>query len=119
MTLSVLFFYSGFYFRERNNRLHRILNLSGTTACLLAAIYLLLLKYFLGGIENAGIYPAVERWIIDVHRFFAAISLFLMLFMAYSGIKRKKEIHKKIAAIFLPLYTVIYFSGILLFKNTI
>ncbi|PJZ42300.1 hypothetical protein CH370_08770 [Leptospira kmetyi] len=118
MALSVLCFYTGYYFRFRKNVLHRIFNLAGASFNLITALSLLYIKYLGGGLENAGIVPAVDRWIIDTHRAFAALTLVLMLLMVWSGISRKKEFHRKLHYIFLPLYTVIFLSGLVLFRST-
>ncbi|MCG6192254.1 hypothetical protein LFX25_03245 [Leptospira sp. FAT2] len=117
MTLSVLCFYTGYYFRFRKNLLHRIFNLAGASFNLTTAFSLLYVKYLGGGLENAGILPAVDRWIIDTHRMFAILTLVLMLLMVWSGITRKKEFHRKLHYIFLPLYTVIFLSGLVLFRS--
>ncbi|TGM60187.1 hypothetical protein [Leptospira adleri] len=118
MAFSLLSFYAGYYFRFRKNLLHRIFNLLGTSLNLLTAVGLLYVKYLGGGLENAGIIPTVDRWIIDTHRAFAVLTLVLMLLMAWSGITRKKEFHRKLHYIFLPLYTVIFLSGLVLFRST-
>ncbi|WP_036095257.1 hypothetical protein [Leptospira weilii] len=117
MTLSILCFYTGYYFRFKKNLLHRIFNLFGAGFNLTTAFSLLYVKYLGGGLENVGIVPAVERWIIDTHRVFAVLTLILMLLMVWSGMARKKEFHRKLHYIFLPLYTVIFLSGLVLFRS--
>jgi len=37
--------------------------------------------------------------------------------MAYSGIKKKKELHKKLHYVFLPLYSIIVISGLSIFRT--
>ncbi len=118
MTLSISCFYTGYYFRFRKNSLHRIFNLFGAAFNLTTAFSLLYLKYLGGGLEKVGIVPAVERWIIDTHRVFALLALVLMLLMVWSGITRKKEFHRKLHYIFLPLYTAIFLSGLVLFRSS-
>ncbi|PJZ68782.1 hypothetical protein CH373_03770 [Leptospira perolatii] len=117
MTCSIVLFYTGLYFRFRNNRLHRILNSIGIVFNLITAFYLLSLKYLFGGLDAAGFVPTVDRWIIDVHRGFAAIALVLMLLTGWSGAFGKKGFHRKLRFIFLPLYTLVYISGLLLFRS--
>ncbi|TGN06926.1 hypothetical protein EHS11_17480 [Leptospira ilyithenensis] len=117
MSLSLICFYTGYFFRKRNLFAHRIWNLSGVGFNLSAAIYLLAMKYLLGGIEAHSIFPAVANWIIQTHRFFALVALIMMLVMAYSGIKRKRNLHVKLHRIFLPLYTVVYVSGLIIFQT--
>ncbi|PJZ77500.1 hypothetical protein [Leptospira neocaledonica] len=117
MTLSILFFYTGYWFRIRNNRLHRIFNSGGILFNLGTAVYLLGLKYLGEGIEQAGLIATVDKLYIDIHRAVAAITLILMLLMGWSGLTRKKEFHRKLHFIFLPLYTLVYLSGLFLFRS--
>ena len=117
MTASVVSFYLGYSSRYKNNKLHRLSNTIGVLFNLTAAIYLLYMKYMLGGVEANGIFPAVPRQIIDIHRFFAAIALVLMLVMAYSGYAKKRVLHRKLHYVFLPLYTIVYISGLFIFQT--
>jgi uncharacterized membrane protein YozB (DUF420 family) len=117
MTISVICFYIGYYFRNSNNQLHRKINIAGVLVNLATALFLLTHKYLMNGIEAAGIFPTVSPTIILIHRFFAAVSLVLMLTMAYTGITRKAETHKKLHFIFLPLYTIVFISGLFIFET--
>ncbi|EPG73545.1 hypothetical protein LEP1GSC058_3960 [Leptospira fainei serovar Hurstbridge str. BUT 6] len=117
MTISIILFYLGYWFRFRNNRLHRIFNIAGMGFNLAAAIYLLTLKYLFGGMDAAGFIPVVDRLIIDIHRGVAAVTLVLMLLMGWSGITGKKRFHRKLHFVFLPLYTIVYLSGLFLFRS--
>ncbi|TGK08570.1 hypothetical protein EHO60_14520 [Leptospira fletcheri] len=117
MTISILAFYVGFWFRFRNNRLHRIFNTIGILFNLCAAIYLLSLKYLFGGLDSAGFVPVFDRTIIDTHRAFAALALVLMLLTGWSGFAGKKGFHRKLNFVFLPLYTLVYLSGLFLFRS--
>jgi len=117
MTLSILCFYSGYYFRVKNNSLHRRVNTLGIIFNLSAAIFLITVKYAFGGVEAFSIFPSFDRIYIDIHRLFALISLVLMLGMAYTGYTKKKRIHLKLHFVFLPLYTIVYISGLFLFQT--
>lgn len=117
MTLSVVLFYLGYWFRFRNNRLHRILNSGGIFFNLATAFYLLGLKYLGDGIEQSGMVATVSREYIDIHRAVAAFTLILMLLMGWSGLTGKKGFHRKLHFIFLPLYTLVYLSGLFLFRS--
>ena len=117
MTISVICFYIGYYFRKSNNQLHRKINIAGVIVNLATALFLLTHKYLMNGIEAAGIFPTVSPTIILIHRFFAAVSLVIMLTMAYTGITRKAETHKKLHFIFLPLYTIVFISGLFIFET--
>jgi uncharacterized membrane protein YozB (DUF420 family) len=117
MTLSLLCFYTGYYFRKKNLTLHKRFNILGVVLNLGSAIFLLAHKYLLGGITNAGIVAVVPEVVVLIHRILASISLVLMLLMAFTGITNKKEIHKKLHYFFLPLYTIIYISGLIIFQS--
>lgn len=117
MTLSILFFYLAYFIRLRNNFYHRIFGIVGLCFNLLTAVFLLVHKYLLNGVEGAGIFPVADMRIIHVHRVFAVISLVLMLLMAYTGIRKLREFHIRLHRIFLPLYTIVYLSGLLLFES--
>ena len=101
MTISVICFYIGYFFRKSNNPLHRKINIAGVVINLITAIFLLTHKYLMNGIEAAGIFPTVPPTIILIHRFFAAVSLVLMLTMAYTGITRKAETGTGLIGIFI------------------
>ncbi|MBL0956514.1 MAG: hypothetical protein IBJ01_17280 [Leptospira sp.] len=117
MTLSILGFYTGYFFRKVDITKHRIANLIGIGSNLTAAVYLLCIKYLLGGISEFQIYPTAPDFVIHTHRFFAAISLVLMLVMGFTGWKRNRNLHVKLHYIFLPLYTIVYISGLFLFQS--
>jgi uncharacterized membrane protein YfcA len=117
MSLSVFCFYFGYYFRFKNNQLHRYANTFGVIFNLSAAVWLLVIKYMFGGVEGFEIFPSVSRIYIDIHRFFAAIALVMMLIMAFSGYAKKRNLHRKLHYVFLPLYTIVYISGLFLFQT--
>ncbi|MCB1176031.1 MAG: DUF420 domain-containing protein [Leptospiraceae bacterium] len=117
MTISIALFYIGFYFRFKNNSIHRLVNTLGVLFNLASAVFLLYWKYMGGGIEAMGIFPIVPTYVVLIHRFFAALSLLMMLTMAYTGWKRKKEVHKKLHKIFLIIYTIVFISGLIIFES--
>lgn len=116
MSLSIVCFYLGYYYRFSNNARHRTLNTLGIVFNLLAAVYLLVKKYLMGGVEAMGIIAIVPEWAVLTHRFFAGVALLLMLAMGYTGWMRKKEVHRKLHFVFLSLYTIIFLSGLSIFK---
>lgn len=117
MTLSIICFVLGYFYRKKDRKLHVYFNGSGIIFNITTAIYLLSLKYLLGGLEKANIYPAVPGWVVVTHRFFAAIALISMLAMLFSAILQKMEFHKKLHYFFLPLYIIIYLSGLFIFTG--
>ncbi|MCC5816766.1 MAG: hypothetical protein JJT78_18600 [Leptospira sp.] len=116
MTVSVICFGIGYYFRVRNNVIHVVSNIFGMGFNLMTAVYLLTMKYGLGGLDLFGIQPAVDMWIIHVHRLLAVTALFMMLAMGYTGITRNKNVHVKLHYVFVPLYLVVYVSGLFIFE---
>jgi uncharacterized membrane protein YozB (DUF420 family) len=116
MTASVLFFGIGYRFRSRNTKIHIACNSLGIFFNLATAIYILSMKYLMGGLDKFGIYPDVDAWVIHTHRTIAAGTLILMLFMAYTGLSGKKEKHVKMHRFFIPLYLIVYISGLFIFK---
>ena len=118
MTISVVCFSIGYYFRIRNNAIHVVSNLFGVGFNLLSTTLLLTMKYGLGGLDLFGIQPAVEMWIVHTHRALALIAFLLMLAMAYTGITRQRGIHIFLHRIFVPLYLVVYTSGLFIFETT-
>jgi hypothetical protein len=117
MSASIVCFYIGYYFRTRRNELHRKWNLLGTVFNVLAALYLLILKYLMGGLEDAGIIPLVEPHWVLLHRACAALAFVMMFAMMITGILRKRDWHKRMHYIFLPLYTGVYISGLFIFTT--
>lgn len=116
MTISVICFSVGYYYRIKDNVIHVVSNIFGTGFNLMTSVYLLTMKYGLGGLDLFGIEPAVDQWIIDTHRAFAAVALFLMLGMALTGITRNRNLHVKMHYAFIPLYLIVYVSGLFLFR---
>lgn len=117
MSVSLVCFLLGYYFRVRNNSIHRWINLLGVFSNLAAAIYLLLLKYMMGGLSDAGFMAVVPVWVVHIHRAFASIAFVMMLMMAISGIMRRRQFHVMLHRVFLPLYTVVYLSGLYIFQT--
>lgn len=116
MTASVILFYLGFFVQKHSLKLHITCNTLGILFNLATAIYLLFLKYFGGGMETNLIFRNATDLYIHIHRFFAALGLFWMLFQAYIGITRKLSLHRRSGKFFLLYYSIIYISGLYLFK---
>lgn len=116
MTISVICFSVGYYFRIKNNVVHVVCNVFGTGFSLMTAVYLLTMKYGLGGLDLFGIVPAVDESIIIAHRILAFMAFTLMLGMALTGITRNTSLHRKLQYLFIPLYLIVYISGLFIFK---
>ena len=117
MSFSVFSFFIAYIYRKKDLKLHIIFNSAGVFFNLSSAIYLLLIKYWLGGLEKARIYPNAPAGMIQFHRLVAGITLILMLGMAVTGIKRFRKIHKGLHFIFIPLYLFVYISGLFIFTS--
>ena len=117
MGITVLLFFSGYYFRKKNILLHKKLNMAGVIINLATASLLLFYKYMMGGTEAMKITSDFSSTAVDIHRIFAFLALVLMLAMPVTAITGKSDLHKKLHYLFLPLYTLIYISGLIMFKN--
>ena len=117
MLISLICFYTGFFYRKKNRTIHKNLGLTGLGISLLSALYLLTGKYLGGGISSMGIVSSFPKEIILTHRIFAGAAFLLMLGMGYTGITGKRDLHIRMHYIFLPLYTVVYISGCIIFST--
>ena len=118
MTMSVVSFTVGFYFRKQTGK-HRIWMSLGILFNLVTAIGLVVsVHLFHGGdFVAAGFYPVVPPWAILCHRILATLTVLLMLAQAFTGIIRNRKWHLRIQRLFVPLYLIIYVSGLLIFTN--
>ena len=120
MSLSVLFFVIGYFFRKSNNARHRLFMALGVLANLATAVLLLGAIYIFadGNMETAGFYPRAAPWIILTHRVLAVLALLNMLAMVWTGITRRRDLHILLHRPFIPLYGVVYVSGLLVFGGS-
>jgi len=118
MTVSVLLFGTGYVFRRKNNRLHRILNGLGMACNLASAVVLLVAVHAIygGDARAAGFVPGVPGWVILSHRILATVTLLMMLAMGWTGIRRNRTLHIAIHRFFIPSYLIVYISGLLIFQ---
>jgi uncharacterized membrane protein YozB (DUF420 family) len=119
MTVALLFYLAGFYYRRRDLRIHRILMSLGIFSTVAAAVALLVAVRLIhdGDRVAAGFVSAVDEWIVVAHRVVASVTFVLMFVMLGTGIGRRRAIHVATARWFLPLYVIVYISGLLIFKN--
>ncbi|MBI3394300.1 MAG: hypothetical protein HY042_00540 [Spirochaetia bacterium] len=117
MTLSVIFFLLGYVFRY-DRRKHAVLMIAAVLSNVAAALTLLGSVYIVYGGDAlaAGFRPALGPGPTIAHRAAAAVAFILMFVQAGSGILKKPAIHKKLYVIFLPLYIVVYVSGLFVFE---
>lgn len=111
MGASLLCFYAAFFYRRRNNRLHRLCALVGILLNLLSSIYLLYTVRLLG-VEMPSHFSA---GVVLAHRIFASVMAITMLAMAATAMKGKFALHRKLSKVFLPGYTLTYISGVVVF----
>ena len=118
MTVSVVFFLLG-YWQRRQVTKHRILMIAAvatnlaTAALLLVAVY----SWHAGDFRAAGFQPTVPAWAILAHRIAAMVATALMLGMVYTGMRRLRAIHTRLHIFFLPLYLIVYTTGLLFFSG--
>lgn len=118
MTLSVVAFATGYYFRKNVAR-HRVWMSLGVSVNLLSAAALVIsIHAFHGGdMIAAGFFPLVPPWAVLTHRLVASLAAVLMLAQAATGILRKRTWHLRIQKVLIPLYLIVYISGLLIFTN--
>lgn len=119
MTVAVLLFGAGYMYRKQDLRRHRVLMGAGVAATLVSAVVLLVSVYVLhgGDREAAGFLPAAPEWVILTHRIVASVTFVLMFVMVWSGATRRRAVHVAAHRWFIPLYLVVYVSGLIVFKN--
>lgn len=113
MGASLICFYTAFFFRVRNNALHRRLAALGVVLNLLSSVYLIW-SVRLAGIEMGSAYPLA---VVTAHRAFATVMALVMLLMVYTGMRHKLTLHRGLSRLFLPGYTLTYFSGMVVFHS--
>ncbi len=111
MGTSLVLFLAAYAVRKKNNTAHRMLAILGVVFNLVSSVYLIYAVRF-KGIEmlTAYSYP-----VVTAHRLFATLMAVLMLMMLATGISRKRNLHILMHRIFLPGYTLTYFSGLVIF----
>lgn len=118
MTLSVLFFAAG-YWKRKEVTIHRMWMGLGVLANLVTAVLLVVAVHvFSGGnMQTAGFQPTVEPHWVLTHRIIAVVAALLMLTMAVTGALRKRKIHVALHYVFIPLYLIVYVSGLFMFET--
>lgn len=113
MGISLLLFYGAYAVRKTNNRLHRLLAVSGVVFNLLSSVYLIY-AVRLRGVEMPANYAF---WVVTAHRTFATLMALVMIAMLITGIRRRRQLHIALHRIFLPGYTLTYLSGLVIFHS--
>jgi len=111
MGASLLLFFLAYALRKKNNAAHRLLALLGVVFNLVSSVYLIYAVRF-KGIEMLTGYPLP---VVTAHRLFATLMAIMMLMMLVTGMRRKRNLHILLHRIFLPGYTLTYFSGLVIF----
>ena len=119
MTISMALFLAGYAIRRRSLKWHRLLMTAGVLGTLLGAVALILAVYMLhsGDREAAGFVAVYPAWVTTTHRIIAAVAFVLMFVMLWSGATRRRRLHVSTHYVFLPLYIIVYLSGLLIFTN--
>jgi uncharacterized protein with PQ loop repeat len=111
MGASLALFFLAYALRKSNNTAHRALAVLGVVFNLASSVYLIY-AVRIKGIEMLTSYPVA---VATAHRAFATLMAIMMLLMLMSGIRRKRNLHIALHRIFLPGYTLTYFSGLVIF----
>ena len=113
MGISLVLFYAAYLQRKRNNKLHRMLAVGGVAFNLISSVYLLYMVRMVG-VEMPARFPV---WVVTTHRLFATLMALTMLAMLATGIRRNRAAHIALHRLFLPGYTLTYFSGLVIFHG--
>ena len=113
MGISLVLFYAAYLQRKRNNKLHRMLAVAGVVFNLISSVYLLYMVRMVG-VEMPARFPV---WVVTTHRLFATLMALTMLAMLATGIRRNRAAHIALHRLFLPGYTLTYFSGLVIFHG--
>ncbi len=118
-----LLFVIGYILAKKHvHPLHQRFAGAGVLATVLIGIGLIVLVQLVnkGDIAGVGIAPSAMATpaLIIIHRVVATLIFVVMLYMAYAGIKRKVEVHRKIGLWFLLSNLAVYASGLALFTST-
>lgn len=118
MSLATLCFVLG-YWKRKQTKIHRIWMGLGVLLVLMTAIMMLVAIYVFydGDRLAAGFRDFAPVWIILAHRLLASIALILMLAMVATGIARQREWHVRLHRLFIPVFAIVYISGLLIFRN--
>jgi len=111
MGASVALFFTAYFFRVRNNPLHRRLAILGVVFNLVSSVYLVY-AVRIAGFEMPARFGDT---VVISHRIFATLMAILMLVMLWSGISRRRGLHVALHRVFLPGYTLTYISGLVIF----
>ncbi len=111
MGASLVLFLLAYALRRKNNILHRRLAILGVVCNLVSSVYLIYAVRF-RGVEMLTSYPIP---VATAHRVFATLMAIMMLLMLMTGLRRKRNLHIALHRIFLPGYTLTYFSGLVIF----
>ena len=117
MTLSVLFFGLG-YWKRKDVDTHRLWMGLGVLANLATAVLLVATVHLFseGDMQTAGFHPTVAAPWILAHRMLAVVAALTMILMAVTGMLRKRKLHVALHYAFIPLYLVVYISGLFMFE---
>ncbi|MCB1310002.1 MAG: hypothetical protein KDK30_17565 [Leptospiraceae bacterium] len=120
MSIAFVCFVIGYLFRKRDVNRHRLFMMLGVGFTLLAAIVLVVAihGYYGGDMARAGFVPVVGKEIVLAHRLIALIATVLMFLMVWTGATRRRALHIQLHRAFVPLYAIVYFSGLLIFTGS-
>ena len=118
MTIALVFYLAGFFYRKNVQR-HRILMGTGVLFTIGSAVALLAAVHLMHGGDRvaAGFVARSSEAVVLTHRVVASITFLAMFVMVWSGATRRRALHIAVARFFLPMYIVVYVSGLLIFTT--
>jgi len=116
MTATLILFGRGWLLR-REERRHRRFMTAGIVLNLMTALLLVgsIYGFHDGDAGRAGFLSCYASiWTVS-HRLLATLTAVLMLLLGLTGYWRRGNIHRRLQVFFIPLYLIVYFSGLVLF----
>ncbi|MBE7438236.1 MAG: hypothetical protein HS115_07235 [Spirochaetales bacterium] len=116
MTVTLLLFARGWQMRGEEVS-HRRWMTAGVMVNLLSALLLVgsIYGYYEGDAVRAGFLSCFHPAFSIAHRLLAGMAALLMLAQGLTGYLRAGSIHRTLQRFFIPLYLIVYFSGLVLF----
>lgn len=111
MGISTVLLWMGYFTRHRT-AIHQMLGILAVTISMAGAVHLVVGVHLLG----REIECRAPLWAAGIHRMAATVVFLMMLMMAYTGLRGNRAWHIRWHKRFLLAYTMVYLSGVLLFR---
>ena len=120
---TLLFILAYISIKKKKQPLHQVLALTGVIITVVVGLALIIMVQMVSDGDSSRVGIIAAEWALPyyslAHRALATIAFLLMLYMAVSGLMKKTRYHKKIGPIFLAIYLIVYFSGLVIFQEAV